>query len=150
MTSALSFLAPWYPEDAQCGWVATLGSMRGSVCSFIHSGAGEGRAWLVADTQAPDWSLWSVLGAHLAPQDSSSYLPPQSTLGLEIRHHFGGSCVSVFPTPSLPEPCSSLPDVSLFTRQLSGSLPFLPEGQRSNSQTNVTSESGLKVFSQRP
>lgn len=53
-------------------------------------------------------------------------------------------------SPCLPKRCSSLLGVSQLTRQLCQSLPFLPEGQRSNSQTNVTSETGLKGFSQRP
>lgn len=87
---------------------------------------------------------------YLAPPNHSSHLTLQSTLGLGTRHHFGGPCASVSLSLSLPAPCSSMLDVFLLTGQLSQSLPFLPEGQKSGSQTNVTSETGLKVFSQRP
>lgn len=70
------------------------------------------------------------------PRGHPSHLPPLS--GDKT------SCVSL--SRFLPEPRSSLFDVSLLTQ----SLPFLLEGQGSSSQTNVASEAGLKVFSQRP
>lgn len=89
-------------------------------------------------------------GVHLAPISHFTHLPVQNTLGLGTGHHFGGSCVSISLSPFLPEPCSSWLYVSLLTRQLVQPLPFLPEGQGGNRQTNVTSETGLKVFSQRP
>lgn len=118
-----------------------LGAEEGIRLQFHTKG---GRAWLVGDSCG--WFLWSVLGCAPSPHGHSSHLPPQSTLGLGTGHHFGGSCVNVPLSRLLPEPCSSLFDASPLTQ----SLPFLPEGQGNNRQTNVTSEAGLKVFSQRP
>lgn len=71
--------------------------------------------------------------------------PPRAPLvwGQDIALEVPAStCPCHAPFPSR----SPLFDTSLLT----GSLPFLPEGQGNHTQTSATSEAGLKVFSQRP
>lgn len=121
--------------------MTTLGRKRASVCSFTLRGR-KGQS-LVSRRLGLPWLIPVVSfgTVHLAPKNShSSHISPQSgTLGLwpslwRSLSHF------------LLEHCPSLFDAS----QLTQSLPFLPEGLGNNIQTNVTSETGLKVFSQRP
>lgn len=125
-----------------------MGSKRASACSFTLRGR-SGQS-LVSRRLGLPWLIPVVsFGAvHLAPMVILLTYHPRAPLvwGQDITLEVPVSVVSVSLSHFLPEPSSSLFDASL----LAQSLPFLPEGQGSNIQTNVTSEAGLKVFSQRP